>query len=1034
MKISSKLLNRLLAALLAVIMAVVILPTDVLLAAAVPGDSTTDYYSVTVKDENGEYISGVNVSYSITVDGHEDLAVSNSTVSNSDGIVYITEITSALLQEAYDSDVKLRVTATKLGYEDGSVADEIINDVVGNTNVTITSIEKIEIPVSVKCGDNAIAGADVEFSGYTSENVTTGDDGTCTVSLYKGKEYSYTAKASGYIDKSAENLVFDSNQPLNISMDAKADDDSFVFTKSEPESSDVFEVKYAKSFVNTAKSDNRPDATVTYRIIRGENYVSLKSDATVTGIMPCADDAFAVIAAEIAEDDDYAAKQITYKIRVVKAEQNKPVFTTADSDEISYNYVDNTYSNEVKEDSEQSSKGSLVYYIASAVDSDNEAISDHSENYPVIDETTGKLTYKTAGKITVKAYYAENDYYNESAESEYVLTIKKADSDAPVFTSSAPVTVYDASDSTYTNALILSNVPSDIGLIVYSIVSAADINNNEIPADSDKYPSIDSNGKITYKTAGTVTVKAYFSGNDRYTESEESGYVLKINKADTDAPAFRNSNPTIVYSSSDMTYSNQVITASLPSGIGNIVYYIASAADSSNNPISSDSEYYPEIDANGNVTYKTAGTITVKAYYAANDNYKQSAESQYVLTIDKDTANKPVFSQTSPVIVYNYSNKTFDNALVTDSIQTDNKGTIVYSIASAVDANNNPIPAGSLDYPAIDVATGTVTYRIAGKITVKAYYSGNNNYGQSGTAEYVLTINKNTANAPVFGDSVPVITYKLSDKTYKNQLVSDSAQPDKGQIAYSIASATDSSGNIIPEGDINYPAIDANGTVTYKTAGTITVKAYCAGNGNYIQSAESGYVLTVNKDTANKPEFSQINPEIIYDYNNRTFTNTLTADSVQTDSKGDIVYSIYSVADINGEPIATDSADYPAIDAATGTVSYKTTGKITVRAYYSGNNNYAQSLLSDVGSKDVFAVSVAFSGSISTVVSVSSEVSVLLTEEEQSAISELSKTSAFSALHPHIEARKMRTKPKHKILFFIAIRSFRLHCRKFSAI
>lgn len=92
------------------------------------------------------------------------------------------------------------------------------------------------------------------------------------------------------------------------------------------------------------------------------------------------------------------------------------------------------------------------------------------------------------------------------------------------------------------------------------------------------------------------------------------------------------------------------------------------------------------------------------------------------------------------------------------------------------------------------------------------------------------------------------------------------------------------------------------------------------------------------------------------------------------------------------------------------------------------------SLLSDVGSKDVFSVSVAFSGSISTVVSVSSEVSVLLTEEEQSAISELSKISAFSALHPHIEARKMRTKPKHKILFFIAIRSFRLHCRKFSAI
>ena len=41
---------------------------------------------------------------------------------------------------------------------------------------------------------------------------------------------------------------------------------------------------------------------------------------------------------------------------------------------------------------------------------------------------------------------------------------------------------------------------------------------------------------------------------------------------------------------------------------------------------------------------------------------------------------------------------------------------------------------------------------------------------------------------------------------------------------------------------------------------------------------------------------------------------------------------------------------------------------------------------------------------------------------------------ALSALHPHIEARKMRTKPKHKILFFIAIRSFRLHCRKFSAI
>ena len=62
----------------------------------------------------------------------------------------------------------------------------------------------------------------------------------------------------------------------------------------------------------------------------------------------------------------------------------------------------------------------------SAKDGGNIKYSSSNTNIAVVDETTGKVTIKGHGTVTIKAYAEENDAYAASAETAYTLTIAKA--------------------------------------------------------------------------------------------------------------------------------------------------------------------------------------------------------------------------------------------------------------------------------------------------------------------------------------------------------------------------------------------------------------------------------------------------------------------------------------------------------------------------------------------------------------------------------------------------------------------------------
>ncbi len=201
-----------------------------------------------------------------------------------------------------------------------------------------------------------------------------------------------------------------------------------------------------------------------------------------------------------AGDDTYNdGVAITKTITVEPADQTGFEFEDKKPADITYNDNGNKYTNVA---AGGQSVGAVTYEIISGSD-----VAD-------ISKTTGELTIKKAGVVTVTATKAEDDKY-KVAIAEYTIIIDKAEQEI-AFANGSEI------DVTY-GTLTYSNIAKEVGdlygtkIITYEVTSGNDI------------ASVDSTGIVTFidKKVGTVTIKASKAEDDCYKECTAE-YTLKV--------------------------------------------------------------------------------------------------------------------------------------------------------------------------------------------------------------------------------------------------------------------------------------------------------------------------------------------------------------------------------------------------------------------------------------------------------------------------------------------------------------------------
>ena len=207
-----------------------------------------------------------------------------------------------------------------------------------------------------------------------------------------------------------------------------------------------------------------------------------------------------ILKAVKAGDDTYnEGTAITKVIRVELAEQKGFAFEDKQPANIKFNDNGNKFIN--KATGGQSTKD-VTYEITAGAD-----VAD-------INSSTGELTIKKAGTVTVKAVKAADEKY-KATSSEYTLAIEKCDQKIAFKNGSQVDVVYGA--LTYSN--IAEEVGTSVGTqkITYEIVGGNDI------------ATIDSTGVVSFidKKVGTVTIKASKAADDCYNACTTE-YTLNI--------------------------------------------------------------------------------------------------------------------------------------------------------------------------------------------------------------------------------------------------------------------------------------------------------------------------------------------------------------------------------------------------------------------------------------------------------------------------------------------------------------------------
>ena len=842
-KAKPKICDRILALFMAFAMLVAVLSDNMLRTYATPADA----FTITVADKIGKAVSGATVAYEVTVDGVS--STQRIVETGDDGRVEISEIADIDFTDQPTPVVKLSATIMKADYKQSVITDTAVTSTTGNVNVTLEEkavdadfgfadpnpeiiyyqrATKFTNPLTKGNGNGKITfeieggKSDVASIDATNGELTVNKAGTVTVTAKKAADENYKAAQASYTLTVKDVIKFDKETP-ELNFDPEKKENTYTQEVTIGASSGVVKYKIEESTPSDAASIEESSGKVK---ITKPGKIKVGADLTIgEGGNP---------------GETFSA---SYILTVNKANQTGFAFDKSTPTTVTYSPDNNKY--EIKT---TGGKGDGKVTFST----------DNAEVATI--DSDGKLTTKKAGTVTVKAVKAGNEYYNDSEEIGYTLTIKMADQTNFAFEKPNPEAItYDPKNNTFSN-----KASSDQGAdnVTYTITSGNDV------------ASIDSaTGTLTILKAGDVTVKATRAADDKYNEVTAE-YTLTINKAGQTDFAFEEQNPKAKTYAPGLTFEN---VAKGNQGTGKITYEITSGDD------------VASIDDNGKLTINKAGTVTVKATRAADDKYNE-VTAEYTLTINKADQTGFAFEKPNPGAITYKPELTFENA-ATGGQSASN---VTYTITS----DNGVASIGS--------ATGTLTILKAGTVTVKATRAADNKYNEV-TAEYTLTINKAGQTDFAFEEQNPKAKTYAPGLTFENVAKGNQGT---GKITYEITSGDD------------VASIDDNGKLTINKAGTVTVKATRAADDKY-NEVTAEYTLTVNKASQTGFEFKKTQHEITYEPN-LTFTYEATGGQ----SAGNVTYEI-----IRGKDVAS-------IDDGNGKLTINKAGTVTVKATKAADDKY----------------------------------------------------------------------------------------------
>ena len=656
--------------------------------------------------------------------------------------------------------------------------------------------------------NNAVSGATVAYEvtvdsvSSTQRTVETGDDGRVEISEIA--DIDFTAQPTPVVKLSAtitkadykqsvitDTAVTSTTGNVNVTLKEKAVDADFGFADPNPV------INYDQNntgFTNPLTKGNG-NGNITFEIEGGKSDVA-SIDAT-NGELTINKTGTVTVTAKKAADENYKAAQASYTLTVkdvIKFDKETPELDFDPEKE-------NTYTQEV---TIGASSGVVKYKIEESTPSDAASI----------EESSGKVTITKPGKIKVGADLTirEGGNPDKTFSASYMLTVNKANQTGFAFDKSTPTTVTYSPDTTYE---IKTKGGKSTGKVIFS-------------TDNAEVATIGSDGRLTTKKAGTVTVTAIKKGDEFYKDSDKISYELKIERADQTGFAFDKPNPeAITYDPKNNTFSNK---ASSNQGTDNVTYTITSGKDVASID-----------DSNGTLTINKAGTVKVKATRAADDKYKE-ATAEYTLTINKADQTNFAFEKPNPGTITYKPGLTFENKASSDQ-GADN---VTYTITS-----DNGVAS-------IDIY-GTLTILKAGTVTVKATRAADDKYNEA-TAEYTLTINKadqtNFAFEQYNGETVNII-YNTG-MSFKNAA---SGGQSTGNITYSLSS--------------DIVSINEKGNITFNDGkvGTVTVTATRAADDKY-NEVSTKYTLNISYLVT--PENSYVLSGAKLDNNSKWYTGDIT--------------------------------------------------------------------------------------------------------------------------------------------------------------
>ena len=495
--------------------------------------------------------------------------------------------------------------------------------------------------------------------------------------------------------------------------------------------------------------------------------------------------------------------------------------------------------------------------------------SSSDETKAIVNETTGVVTPLREGTVNITAkvddghYYGTTSYELTISKNAHDLTFDKSEAGAAYGSDFTPPTLsnphslvvfYGSSDHSVATvnaegAVTLVGVgETDITVETYGddtysagstsyhlkVVSAiATLTLAESSLEGKVGTTINSPAVTT--SPASLTVKYSSSDETVATVDENTGVVTPLKEGTVTITAKVDDGHYYGTTSFQVTISKNTNGLAFSDATATATYNTSFTPPTLTNPNSLSVTYESSeptvatVADDGTVTLLKAGETTISAKFDGNNVYEAGTVS-YELTVNKGT----------PTL-------TFEKAEVdakvgvdfTPSLTVSPEGlTVVYS-------------SSDTDLAAVDAATGKVTPKAEGEVTITATV---NDSKYEGSASYKMTITKN-ANGLAFSDPTESVTY---DTNFTPPTL---ANPNNLAVTYESSEPT-------------VATIDSDGKVTILKVGETTISAKFAGNVAY-EAGTVNYVLTVDPKTVSTPTITLSETSFTYDGNAKTPTVTV---------------------------------------------------------------------------------------------------------------------------------------------------------------